>query len=429
MDHRDHRKDSWDVIVVGGGLAGLAAAATASAGGLRALVLEAHGPGGRARSTLRDGFTFNTGPHAFYRDGPGMQVLRSLRVVPDGAPPPLRRYRALRDGRKALLPTGAASLARTGLVGTKSKVQLARFLAQLSRQHAEALSGTSVTDWLDSPRLRPEAAAVVRALIRLTTYTADMDAMSADAALIQLQLASNGGVLYLHGGWQQLVERLRRVVEGRAEVRTGTVVTAVEQVSGRVEVRTGQGTVTGRSAVVATGGPAAVRRVLPVNQGWGDAGPPVTAACLDLGVRRIPDPGYVLAIDDPLYATVAGPPARLAPPGSAVVSALRYGSRSAADDRSQLEWLAEQAGVDGRDVVTRRFLSRLVVAGGMPRALTGGLAGRPTVRDTGAPGVTMAGDWVGPTGLLADAALASGAEAGRRAVQHQTTAVRGTSAA
>ncbi len=62
--------------------------------------------------------------------------------------------------------------------------------------------------------------------------------------------------------------------------------------------------------------------------------------------------------------------------------------------------------------MTSRFLAHLTVAGALPRAATGGLAGRPTVVDTGVPGVTMAGDWVGPDGLLADAALASGRAAG-----------------
>jgi hypothetical protein len=42
-----------------------------------------------------------------------------------------------------------------------------------------------------------------------------------------------------------------------------------------------------------------------------------------------------------------------------------------------------------------------------------GLAGRIDVGDTGHDGVLVAGDWVGPWGHLADAALASGEDAGR----------------
>jgi pyruvate/2-oxoglutarate dehydrogenase complex dihydrolipoamide dehydrogenase (E3) component len=59
----------------------------------------------------------------------------------------------------------------------------------------------------------------------------------------------------------------------------------------------------------------------------------------------------------------------------------------------------------------------MVVAGAAPIAERGGLGGRPAIDATGLPGVYLAGDWVGPTGLLADAALASGQAAALRAVQ------------
>ena len=43
-----------DVIVVGAGVAGLTAATAAQQSGLRVVVLEAHAPGGRARTTDRE---------------------------------------------------------------------------------------------------------------------------------------------------------------------------------------------------------------------------------------------------------------------------------------------------------------------------------------------------------------------------------------
>jgi hypothetical protein len=58
----------------------------------------------------------------------------------------------------------------------------------------------------------------------------------------------------------------------------------------------------------------------------------------------------------------------------------------------------------------------MTVAGTMPRAGTGGMRGRPGVDATGSPGIHLAGDWVGPEGLLADAALASGHAAALRAL-------------
>ena len=57
----------------------------------------------------------------------------------------------------------------------------------------------------------------------------------------------------------------------------------------------------------------------------------------------------------------------------------------------------------------------MVVTGAIPTAANGGLAGRPAAEVPGLPGAFVAGDWVGPVGMLADAALASGVHAGRLA--------------
>src|SRR5262249_10317051 len=56
-----------------------------------------------------------------------------------------------------------------------------------------------------SERVRQFAAAIVR----VSTYTADLAHLSARAALDQFRLAQRQGVLYLDGGWQTLAERAR----------------------------------------------------------------------------------------------------------------------------------------------------------------------------------------------------------------------------
>ena len=86
----------WDVIVIGAGLAGLAAGATAARAGSATLVLEAHLPGGRARVTKKDGFVFNRGIHALYQGGAGRKVLRGLGIEPQGGHPACRRQRRRR---------------------------------------------------------------------------------------------------------------------------------------------------------------------------------------------------------------------------------------------------------------------------------------------------------------------------------------------
>ncbi len=203
--------------MVGAGLAGLTAATTARQAGLPVIVLEAHAPGGRAKTTEREGFTLNMGAHALYRGGPGMAVLTSLGIVPDGVAPPLADYQALVGDRRHALPAGPSSLLRTGALGARSKAQLIRVLGRLPRVRSHELAHISVTEWLAGQRLRPDADPVVRALLRLATYTDDTDRFSADAAVSQLQMANRAGVLYLHGGWSPLLASLSTSLD----VRTG----------------------------------------------------------------------------------------------------------------------------------------------------------------------------------------------------------------
>ena len=267
------------MIVAGGGLAGLTAAGTAAQNGARVLMLEAHGPGGRARTVEPGGLHPQHGcARASTSEEPDSGCSAHAASTPAGAAPPLRRYRALTAGAQHLLPTGPGSLARTRAVGPRSKAQLLALLGRVPRIRPATLATTSVADWLASHRLRPDAEAVVRALIRLSTYTADVDEFSADAAVAQLQLAAKGGVLYLHGGWSQLVDALGREID----IRTGTEATGVDRVGDHVEVQTREGTLVAHRVVVATGAPD--------SGAAGAAGRPGVGGARTAGDRGVPRP-------------------------------------------------------------------------------------------------------------------------------------------
>ena len=133
-------EQEWDVIVVGGGLAGLAAGVTATAGGAGTLVLEAEALGGRARTHAQQGFVFNLGAHALYLGGAGWKVLSELGARVAGRKPPLARYKARVGGELHVLPTGPGTLLRTTSLGTRGKAQLGRLLARLPRIDASMLT-------------------------------------------------------------------------------------------------------------------------------------------------------------------------------------------------------------------------------------------------------------------------------------------------
>lgn len=473
-----------DVAVVGAGLAGLTAALTAARAGATVAVFDAGRGGGRARSTtVEPGVVFNGGPRALYRDGAAARELAALGVRWHGAAPTTRRTR-LRIGEGThQMPGTAWQLLRSGALGTRGTAQTAWLLGTISRRDPQALVGRSVAEWSAGLGLSPDARAMLLALVRLATYVDDPESFDAGAALMQLQLALGGGVEYLDGGWQTLVDQLvsslagvdagvdggiRVGVDGRVGVgvHDHSRVRSIDRsaTGERWTVRTDVGTTDASSVVVAAGTPAAASALSPVSLALDGSGAPVTAACLELAVRGPLHVAFLLGVDVPLYLSQHSPPAALAPEGISVVHVLRYGAigsladpladpgagpatdagagapagaaaaaeagagaaagagAGAAAARAELWEHARRAQIDPADMVADRFLHRMVVSGGRPLAANGGLAGRPPVTVPGAPGLLLAGDWVGDEGLLADAAVASGVVAGRSAADHAARA-------
>ncbi len=407
------------VAVVGGGLGGLAAAALLARAGCAVTVYErAKHFGGRAQTSEVEGFRFNLGPHALYRGGAAMRVLTGLGVKPTGGIPGATGTYALRGGRLHTLPRGPVSLMTTDVLTLAGKLELARLLAGLGRVDADVLARTSMREWLDTHLSREDARALVGALTRVTSYCADHDALSAEAAVSQLQAALSANVLYVDGGWSTLVDALEaRAREAGARLETSTRVEAVvlrgQGPGACVEgLRLADGTVRAADAVVLAGSPADVAALVP-----GDAvlareaaeAVPVKAASLELGLSALPRPDalFALGVDGPWYASVHSASARLAPEGGAMVHVMKYLGTAAASE-SELEAVMDvlQPGWRMR-VVARRFRPTLVVSHLLPGAKTGGLSGRPPSEVPHVSGLYRVGDWVGPEGMLADASFAS----------------------
>jgi phytoene dehydrogenase-like protein len=416
----DTRLDT-EVVVVGAGIAGLAAALTTAAAHARTLVLDAHPAGGRARTVDHDGWLLNVGPHALYRGAAFETLLEQHGIAVTGGEPATAELRLVRDGcahRQTLTP---GAIARTKLLTPRERWRLAVFFGRLRLLDASTLTGRSVADWL-AP-LPPRVREFVEMLVRVSTYTHASDVFDAGAAASQLQLATGAGVRYVDGGWGSIVRSMVDTVErAGGEVRTGTAVRSISAVDGAVLVETDRGErVRAHTVVVAAGGPDVASRLTGAVVRRGDhLTAPITASVLDLCLRR-PLPRLAFGLDEPQYLSSHAPSARVAPPQRGLVSVMRYLSPGEAPpepaaQRDALRSFATLAGIDPADVVHERSLHRLVVAHGAPTAAGGGLSGRPVIDALGIPGVFVAGDWVGPEGLLADAAAASGTAAARAAL-------------
>ena len=263
-----------EVVVVGAGLAGLAAAAVAARSGASVVVCDVRAAGGRARSDTREGFVLNQGPHALYRSGAGVDVLGRLGVEFSGSPPhPATSGYTEATGGLAVLPTSVGSLLRSPVLGVADKVRFARLLTTLPKLQGASFGALSAAEWIASLGLTSRGAGVISALTRVATYAGDLDLVSADAAVAQLQLALEG-VVYLDGGWQSLVDGLvAAAASAGARVLEGERATALHaRTDGTFEVRTPARTLQAASVVVATGSPAAARALLPHAPAPGAAG-------------------------------------------------------------------------------------------------------------------------------------------------------------
>jgi phytoene dehydrogenase-like protein len=405
-----------DLIVVGAGLGGLAAAAIAAKAGQRVLVLDAHAGNGRAATTDREGFVFNGGPRALYRGGAAERVLHSLGIHPTGGPPSAIGY-GTSGGVTDVLPSGPGSMLRTKLLGPAAKLQLAAFMAKLPRLDTSVLAGVTMDEWIAAAHLRPEVEALTRMILRVSTYCERPDVLSADAGVMMVQHGLGLGVLYLDDGWKQLTDALQAgITEHGGSIRTHAAVQQVRSGDRIAEVELTDGTVLrANAAIVAVGGPAATAALLESPpQVWSSLGPDAVVACLELGLRAPTEKRISFDLDTPLYYSVHCPPARLAPPGQAVAHVMRYlgdSDPTVEEARSQLKAHAAGAGVAENDMVTQRYLHRMVASYAIPVAANGGLPGRPGVAVEGSPHVFVAGDWVGPEGMLADAVFASASSA------------------
>jgi phytoene dehydrogenase-like protein len=411
------------IVVVGGGLAGLATAALLARDGARVTLLErASALGGRAQTTRAGDFHLNLGPHALYRSGAGVRILTELGVSYRGGIPKASGGCALDRGRVDVLPGGFVSLLTTGLFGLAGKLEAASLLSGVGRIDAAEFDRATVREWSSTRVRHPDVRRLLEALVRLATYADVPETMSAGLAIRQLQMAIASNVLYLDGGWQTLVHGLRASAEaGGVHVRTAAAVAELERAGdGRITgVRLRDGTLLPAGAVVLALDAPAAATLLPDGpvRRYARSAMPVAAACLDVALAGLPRPRltFALGIDEPLYYSVHSAVARLAPDGCALVHVARYlapcPDDAAPDPKAterQLEDVLDRLQPGWRDVVVeRRFLPRMVAASALPRATDAGLAGRPGPLVPEAPGLYVAGDWVGPEGWLADGALAS----------------------
>lgn len=411
---------SSKVNIVGGGIAGLIAAVRLARAGAQVSVFESAGAmGGRARTRQADGFFLNQGPHALYLGGAFHRELTDLGIPFSGRRTNAPEPQALWKGKLHALPTGAGSLLITGLFNAGEKLAYMRVLKGIT---AGATGAGTFAAWLDSQKLTPRLRASLEALARVTSYTQAPDMVSAAAMLDQIRLGL-AGVMYVDGGWASLVDGLMEAVRAHgAMLHSGARIERVMVEGRQSRVILVDGVEHVADATILAVGPdeaAAMAQAVASLRDEASEAKVIRANCLDLALSRWPKEArqFVLGIDQNFYLSLHSEAAKLAPEGGAVVHLARYlgpGEAPQKDAISELEDLADKAIPGWRALeVKRQELRGMVVSHAVVRADRA----RPGVELADAPGLFIAGDWVGDEGMISDTSAASAAKAAKAVQQ------------
>jgi len=287
-------------------------------------------------------------------------------------------------------------LVQTKALRLREKLEVGKLLGRLPKLNPADYANLTVNDWIAGLVSHERSAEMLHAIVRVATYSNQPEIMSADVAIANLQTALGPGVLYLHGGWQSLVDQLTQM--------PGVHISTDDAADSLPEAP---------AVIIATGGSSVTERL--TGQAF-DIGPPSHAACLDLGLNRRPKEDLVIGGDVPFYFSNQSAVAKLAPSGQFHTAAIQYLSVGEDPDVDAIMAFTKYAGVSEDDIVVSRRLHQMTPISSLPTASRGGLAGRPKITDSGHSSVFLAGDWIGPVGHLADASIASAEAAAHAAI-------------
>jgi phytoene dehydrogenase-like protein len=402
--------ESNKVIIVGGGIAGLIAAIELARSGAKVTLFEAAADlGGRARTKNAEGFLLNQGPHALYIKGEFHRELQRLGIPFHGQKSNPPEPQGLHQGKLYRFPTSLASLAFTNLFNTADKLGFAR--AQKA-----VIDGTtgeeSFAIWLDGQDLSPLVRGAMEGISRVSSYSNAPSSVLASAMLEQMRRGGKG-VLYLDGGWASLVAGLSKAAkDAGADIVTGAAVERIAVEGRRTRIVLADGSEHLADATLLALGPKEAATLAPhagsLGEYAGDA-IPIRANTLDLALERMPEgaKAFAFGIDQPFYFSLHSTAAKLAPEGGAVVHIAKYlptDEKPGRDAIAELEAVADIAMPGWRRLEKRRQELRGMT---VSHALVRWDRKRPGVELPDAPGLFIAGDWVGEAGMLSDASAAS----------------------
>lgn len=344
-----------DVVVVGGGFAGLASGALLAHGGVRVLVLERRPVlGGRALVVKQNGFTLNYGLHYVVggHASPHYRILKQIGKLHAAPMNPVdtRKLHRWRYGQLHSVPTTPMGMLTTHLLTPRGKLGLPKALFAIMTANLESLWDVPVGTWLDAVTTEPTLRNFLLDLCSPLSFEPQPELLSAAHFVLAVRpfLMPKGPIaLYPVGGWITLFEALKACIEeAGGEVRTKAPANRVEITRGQVTGVWSQGAHIACRAVVLAIPPNELTEVVKETPVPGlDAERlkrirPTMGVAVDLGVMGLQNE-KIATIELPDFAATLGihnlfEPS-LAPPGGHLFQFLRFLTPEQMQDKTEVD--------------------------------------------------------------------------------------------
>ena len=225
----------YDVVIVGGGLAGLSSAAYLAAKGKKVAVLERGQLGGRAVTLKIKGFHFNFGAHAIYaRDSSVLRTFEKelgLRIDWQDFNPTKAKYDTGND--LTAVPANVQGLFQTKLLNAYEKVlftfEILKTMLKMETGHPHL----SIQKWMEKKGINEDVKEMMLTLASSNFFTREPEKIPSDVFFTYYRrlFTTNKPVSYIGGGWQALINEFVRVIEAN----NGTILTKCKVESVKVE--------------------------------------------------------------------------------------------------------------------------------------------------------------------------------------------------
>lgn len=232
-------ENHYDVVIVGGGLAGLSAGARLSKAGKRILLLEKGILGGRALTFSIKGFSFNFGAHAVYgRDTSVLNRLEKeleLKLNWKDFSPAKAKYDL--GSELSDVPVNLSGLIQTKMVKGAGKIQFVWEILKTLIQAEKGHPHISLKKWLDEHGYREDVKEMMLTLASSNFFTREPDKIPSDVFFNYYKriFRTNKAVFYIQGGWQVLIDEFQKIIlENQGMIKTKSRVQSVNVEDNRI---------------------------------------------------------------------------------------------------------------------------------------------------------------------------------------------------